>query len=693
VQLLTDLKAKIEMDGKSESQIYNKFACWCEKTTARKATSIEEAQGKLRELSQSMLKFKGEVATLISEIEETVQAIKANEEKQAQLTAIRQKENALYMTETAEMKEVLVALERAIIILRDGKKESSFLQQGTTASSAVKAVIEALPVVAALKPKQAALLSEFAAANEGSKYAPQSVTVQGILRDMYDTFSADLESATETEATRNRDYEALIATMTRELQALKEKKGKKESDKAEAEALLASDTQMYDDTNAQMKADIEFFDESKAACVSKHSEWGTRSELREEELRGITEALTLLSSDSARELFASAIKPGKETGAQDSYDTGVSSLVSLVQVSEEGPSRAYESLRASARSTHSLRLAALAVQVREAKAGHFDAVIKAIDTMISELKSEDVDDIAKRDQCKSEYQKINSTIAEVSWLIEKNEAAIDKLLRLIEKLQGDKAQTIELITEVETQISTMTSQRQEENQAFKNAKETDQAAIRLLAKAREALSSYYSNHSIELGPIQGGVKDLALAQQGPDFDISADQAPEAEFSGKGKRKHESKGIIQLLTMIMEDLNDEIKNDMRTEEAAQLEFEKQLAAAKKLKASLEEKKVNLQDMIAQRQQEEGEEQADMAKNKQDLENEQEYKATIKPDCDWIIGAFQGRAAKRAAEMQGLIGAKEYLVGYSQTQAALLERRHGTFDADKALMSISFQGIQH
>jgi len=685
VNLLKDLKTKIEQDGKVESQIYDKYACWCEKTTARKAGVISNAQDKLRELGQAMLQTKGEVETLSSEIQGLSQDIKANEDAQAEATSIRQKENGIYMAETTEMKEVLAALEKAIIVLREGTKPSSFLQQGTTAGNAVRAVIEALPSSVTLKPKHAALLGELIEARDGSKYAPQSWTVQGILGDMYDTFTADLESSTETEAERNREFEDFVADKTKQLLSMQGLKAKKEGLKAEAEELFADTTQSYDDTESQMKADIAFFDETKAACESKHNEWGTRGELRVEELEGIKKALEVLTSDSARELFSSAITAGKETGMDNSYKTGVDKLVFL-QVASEG---AYAPLRDAARRAHSLRLAALAVRVREAKVGHFDVVLKEIDVMIRTLRDEDAADIAKRDQCKSEYQKISSTVANVEWLIKKNNAKIDKLVSLIEKLSDEKAKTIEEIKEVEAQIAGMKAQRQQENAAFLNAKADDQAAIRLLAQARTALGAYYSKHSVEMGPIQGDVKGLAFAQQGPDFDVSEDQAPEAIFSGKGKRKHESKGIIQLLSMIMEDLNDEIKNGMKAEELAQLDFEKQLAAANKLKDELTAKKINLSDMIGKRTQEKSDEEADLALNEGDLKDEQDYKARITPDCDWIIGAFSERAAKRAAEMQGLVGAKEYIAGYNPP--ALLEQGRGAFD-DSALAGVRFLGLR-
>mmetsp|Transcript_125656 Transcript_125656/g.305230 ORF Transcript_125656/g.305230 Transcript_125656/m.305230 type:complete len:727 (-) Transcript_125656:81-2261(-) len=692
VNLLKDLKAKIEADGKTEQQGYDKYACWCEKTTKRKADAISAAQDDLRELGQGMLGLKGEIATLASEIAELSENIKANKAAQAEATSIRQKENTAYMAETTEMKEVLNALERAILVLQEGTKPSAFLQQGSAARAALQAVVNALPVSAAVKPEQVSMLSELVGGS--AKYAPQSWTVQGILGDMYDTFSADLESATDTEATRNKNYEALIHNKTQQLNAMKTEKAEKEGSKAQAEGLLADKTQSYDDTEAQKQADIAFFDETKSACESKHNEWGTRSELRAEELDGIKKALEILTADDARALFSSAIKAGKETYVDNSYDAGVS-IATLLQVSDDASegapaTHAYAALKTSATATHSLRLAALAIRVREAKVGHFDGVIASIDSMMSTLREEDAADIAKRDQCKSEYQKINSTISNVEWLITKNQAAIDKLERLITSLNETKSRTIQEIQDVTDQMTAMTQQREDENQAFLNAKQEDQSAIELLVRARAALSSYYSNHSIEMGPIQGSVKGMALAQQGPDFAVSADQSPEAVFSDQGKRKDESKGIVQLLTMIMEDLNDEIRNGMKFEEIAQLDYEKQVRAANQLRDELTTKKTNLASMIGRRTQDRNDEEADKLSNEGDLQDEKDYKTSITPDCDWIIGAFSGRAEKRAAEMKGLVTAKEYLAGY-KPPASLLAERAAAFD-DSVLADIHFLGIR-
>merc|ERR1712173_99913 len=102
--------------------------------------------------------------------------------------------------------------------------------------------------------------------------------------------------------------------------------------------------------------------------------------------------------------------------------------------------------------------------------------------------------------------------------------------------------------------------------------------------------------------------------------ISEDQAPEAEFSEGDHRKHETKGVISILTMVIEDLGDEIRNAMEAEEATQVEHEKQMASAKKLEEELTEKKVNLEDMIAKRTEERDDIETDKKNNQEDLDEE-------------------------------------------------------------------------
>jgi hypothetical protein len=707
IDLLKELHDQLNQDEKVESKMYNKYACWCESATSKKAAAIESAKEQLRETSQLILTLKGEIATLEAEIKKLEADLEANAKQQEEATAMRAKQNEEYIAFTTETKQAMVALEKAIYVLIEGATKDPAAKEGaallqTRSREVVKNVVESLPSSANIKADQMAFLSEFLTGK--SKYTPQSMTVQGILKDMYETFASDVESSTLTEAKQNRNFETLIADLIEQANQWKKMKAEKEETKAEKEVALADATQLYDEVKEQMEADIEFFDATKEACEAKHDEWTERSRLRQEEIAGIKEAIDTISSDEARELLGKAITEGKEVNADSKYDTGVSIAPAFLQESQQPSFKAYKALKSKATKTKSLRLAALAARVHEAKTGHFDVVIGEIDKMIQTLNSEGAADVAKRDQCKKEIQDANSTILDLEWKIQCNEAAIAKLERKIQDTQDEiqaTADEIEVAKEYKKHIKAV---REEENSKFLEEKKTDQEAIELLKKVRDVLSAYYKKNDIDMGPVQGAVKGLELAQkkQGPAFERSEFDAPDATFSKKSKRSTEAKDVVSILTMVIEDLNDEIKNSMKAEEDAQLAYEAQVKAADLLITKLKAKKIFLESVKAKAMKDKDDETSTMNENKVLLEDEDKYLNGILPDCQWVYKSFEERADRRAAEMEGLTTAKAYLAGYNPNQDSVgyLEdegaNRYNTafaqmpkrFD-DSALSKIQFQ----
>merc|ERR1719456_438137 len=58
--------------------MYDKYACWCETTTARKANDIHTAMADIKTLSSKILETKGLVQTRANEIEELSKNIQDN---------------------------------------------------------------------------------------------------------------------------------------------------------------------------------------------------------------------------------------------------------------------------------------------------------------------------------------------------------------------------------------------------------------------------------------------------------------------------------------------------------------------------------------------------------------------------------------------------------------------------------------
>jgi len=412
---------------------------------------------------------------------------------------------------------------------------------------------------------------------------------------------------------------------------------------------VADASQELDDTTQQMKADTDFFDDTKAACQAKADAWAERVRARTEELAGIDKAIEILTSDDAKALFASAIKPGTEkTFLQITKGQG-----------SQKQNKAYKVLKKFAEQTRSKRIAMIAAAVRASSGGHFDAVIEEIDTLLKQLKAEEKADINHRDWCKEETFKNENEASRYEYKIRKTEAHEVKLQGRLEELESLLTKTIEEIGQTNDEIKEMEDERVAEHEAFEQAKSDDEGAIKLMEKAIESLSAFYRNNPPAAALMQ---------KQKPD----EDDPPPSDFSDANKSKGENKGIVAIMEMLKEDLEAEITNGIKSESEAHGEFERAMSKSKTVLKNLLEKKSNLKQSIIETNNNIDEKQSDISDLNDLLKEEKDYLAEIKPDCDWILSEFQDRYERRQTEMEGLTQAKAMLAGADPASFSLLQK---------------------
>merc|ERR1719313_1891105 len=83
--------------------------------------------------------------------------------------------------------------------------------------------------------------------NPHGDYAPASTQIQGILKGMYDSFSADLEKANAEEGDKQKAFEELMATKMKELETLQAPLETATGSHADAEKMLADDKVLLSD--------------------------------------------------------------------------------------------------------------------------------------------------------------------------------------------------------------------------------------------------------------------------------------------------------------------------------------------------------------------------------------------------------------------------------------------------------------
>merc|ERR1719335_300310 len=147
-------------------------------------------------------------------------------------------------------------------------------------------------------------------------YETQSGAIQGILADMMDSFTRDYASNDEEETAKQKDFDALMKTKTDDLKKLEKALTDKTMNEGDDVKQLATDQKEREETEDELKATEEFLETTIDACKSKADEWAERSRLRTEELAGMNEAIDILTSDTAKGTFTTAVDTFVQLGQQ-----------------------------------------------------------------------------------------------------------------------------------------------------------------------------------------------------------------------------------------------------------------------------------------------------------------------------------------------------------------------------------------
>merc|ERR1740123_1498250 len=156
------------------------------------------------------------------------------------------------------------------------------------------------------------------------------------------------------------------------------------------------------------------------------------------------------------------------------------------------------------------------------------------------------------------------------------QAAREKTEEKIGRLEDKKKELESKIEELDNQMEDTKKKMEErlklrnsEREDFEEALKVDQEAIDSLNEAITALMKFYKKNKIP----------LTLAQRDPEpkYTNDPDKAPELEWAqggdSYGGRKDESTGIISILSMIVEDYQNEMKTGCEENAQAQEDYEK------------------------------------------------------------------------------------------------------------------------
>jgi len=274
----------------------------------------------------------------------------------------------------------------------------------------------------------------------------------------------------------------------------------------------------------------------------------------------------------------------------------------------------------------------------------------------------------KAETCKKDLDATEDKIKEGMDTKEDLDQKHTELTNELEELSNSLSTLKQEVADMEVSLKKAGEQRKANNALYQQSISNQRATIEILNMAAARLKKFYT-------------PNVGLVQ------VHSYAAPPPKPSGAYAKSSDSGGVMQMLATIVSDA-ESVESELKlTEQDEQKDYAEFVSSTT---ASIEADRQSIEEQEERSAQASGEksetEEAQLA-NDASLAELNELLRGTHTDCDWILKAFDQRAAARAAEMDGLTTAKEFLAG----KAALVEETK-RFD-DSKLSNIDFSKLTH
>jgi len=636
VTMLQQMQKRVEAEGAKEKELHDKYMCYCKTSGGDLSKSIAEAEAKAPKVSSGIEEATSQLAQAKADAEQHQADRAAAKAAMAEATSLREKENASFAKVNTELRTNVDAINKAVSALNRGLS-GSFLQ-----SKAASVLRNVLVTSSKIMDADRQDLTAFLSSTENS---PGTGQVIGILKDMGDSMSADLNAAEKAEKSAVEAYTALIAAKKKEVDALT----KMREDKLVRVGSLSIKIQQMkndlSDTLASLADDQKTLADLDKNCGQQESLFSENIKLRSQEMAAIAETIKLLNDDDALELFKKTLPA-----------SGVSFIQMQAETGKQVRSRALSLVNRMRGSAHSPRLDFIALSLRGKKIG-FEKVIGMVDEMVASLKQEQIDDDQKREYCGVSFDKADDTQKAITKSVDDGVALIADLESGIANTEAEIQTLKGEIKDLDKAVATATEQRKEEHQEYSASLASNAAAKELLGFAKNRLNKFY-NPKLYKAP-KAAVAAEAMAQ--------IPEAP-AGLDAFAKKSEASNGVIALLDTLIADLDKEMTEAETSEKDSQLDYEALMQDSSEKRAQDSKSLTNKEGALADSKSDLSNAQTNLKSDKSELLTTGRYIQSLHAECDWLLKYFDVRKEARSSEIDSLGRAKAVLSGadYSLVQ---------------------------
>jgi hypothetical protein len=541
---------------------------------------------------------------------------------------------------------------------------------------------------------------------------------------MKDEMMKDLKDMQAQDATAHNSFNDLKAAKTSEI-SINEKSVIEKDKRIGALAVeLSEGHHALEDAEDELANAQKFKSTMKEQCAGMAEQKAAREKARADEIKAISEAVSILNDDDALETFAKA-KPGAfvQQPARVTYDAllqlttkskAVKKHISLIALKQQ--------IRANPEEGAEFHDTGTAEGTHEHPDPAEKLVVHMIDGMVGVMHDEDVGDEHKKIWCANETEVMHGVEAEKQDLIAKLTATIsdeeDQLATTIAEIKDLTAK----IAELDKLVHETTEERKSQHQEFVDMFATSATAIRLVSKAITRLEKFYSPEKYQKA--KKAATDAALAKAGlglvqqkpqanklqlqrmeasllPDgFDSFIQESSATESLSKFRiqvrngvdpivlpgtpsgahEKQESGGVIALMNEFKTDLKMEMTEAETSEKFNAKEYVRMMTEAKdtraadvkglsdkkSVKATLDQKLVTNKELLALTEEE--------------LHNLELYLVQVHTECDFLMRNYEVRHENRVDGETGLETAETIVTDGEVPSHKSIEKRYAEEHTD-------------
>merc|ERR1719453_1531803 len=473
ITMLQMMVKKVEEEGKKETELFEKFMCYCKSGKAMLGKSIADAEEKIPQLESDIKEAEAEKAQLDTDLTTHKADRETAKSDIAKAKGMREKDAAAFLKESTEDKSNLEALKKALAAIEKGMA-GAFLQTNSAA------VLRRLSLSQDMSNADRDLLASFLVGGSKQGYAPASGEIVGILKQMKDTMEKDLAEVIAAEEAAKQDFEGLVAAKEKEIASATKAIEEKTKRTGEVAVEIVNLKEDLDDTVESLAEDKKMLADLEKNCKTKEEEWAVICKTRQEELIALADTIKILNEDDAQELFKKSIPSAS------------ASLLQVQVTQKEVRTRALQLLTSAKRTSQpnvDMDLIELALHGKKVS---FDKVIAMINDMVVLLGKEQVEDDTKKTYCETEFDKADDKKKELEQSISDLEKAIDDINEGMETLANEIKALQDGIVKLDREVVEATNQRKEEHADFEAQMASNSAVIQIIGVAKNRLNKFYN---------------------------------------------------------------------------------------------------------------------------------------------------------------------------------------------------------